>query len=129
MHENGNVFTGVVRPGPGRVVAVVGRDDEKVPWVQDIQQFRQAAVEFLEGAAVARDIAAVSVEGIEVDEVGHHDAAITGAFQGREGFPPEGGVSTGPHFFRQAGVGIDIANFTNPDHRAALLAKTLQDSG
>ena len=59
----------------GRVVAVVGGDDEKIAVAHRVFDFGQARVEVFEGARVAFRVAAVAVEHVEVNEVREDEAA------------------------------------------------------
>ena len=61
---------------PGGVVAMVGGDDGQISGFQQRRQFRQASVEMLERRGIARHVAPVAVERIEIDEVCEDEAAV-----------------------------------------------------
>lgn len=69
-------FPRVVGAAEGRVVAVVGGDDQEIAGPQSAEQLRQAAVEMLKAGRVAGRVAAMTMIGIEVDEIGEGQAAI-----------------------------------------------------
>ena len=76
-----HLFAGVIGTNPGRVVAVVGGQDEQVVVAKPADQFGQARIEGLERARIARNVAAVAVFLVEVDEVDHDEVAVTGHLQ------------------------------------------------
>ena len=82
-------------------------------------EFGEVSVEVLRARRVSGGVAAVAVEGVEVDEVGHDDGVVVGAVDGVEGGSPEGGVTGGADFFGDAGVGVDVGDFADADDGAA----------
>ena len=80
--EDRHVFAGVIRSLPGRVAAMVRGDDDEIAGLQPLLQLRQAPVERLERRRIANDIAAVTVERVEIDEVGEDQVAVAGPGRG-----------------------------------------------
>ena len=89
------------------------------------QESGQLAIKFFKCLTVALWIPAVAVDGIEIDEVRHDDAAISGSVHGGESFLPQGIVSRRPDLLGHAGVGKDITNFSDTDDGASLVDKFL----
>ena len=58
----------------GGVVAVVGGDDQQVVVAHGVHDAAEAPVEVLERQSVAERVAAVSVHGVEIDQVGEAQA-------------------------------------------------------
>ncbi len=77
--EDRHLLTGMVGAGPARVAAVIGGYHEQVVAPKRGQQFRQPRVERFEGGGVAWNVSAVTVKGIEVDEIGDEKPAIVEA--------------------------------------------------
>src|SRR5947209_6836496 len=58
----------VVGAAPGRITAMVGGDDDNVVSLESCADVGNAPVEFFERGSIAGGIAAVSVNGVEIDE-------------------------------------------------------------
>jgi hypothetical protein len=74
--QDGHAFTGVIGAAPGRVTTVIAGDDDQIVAVQSSLQLWQAAVETLKSRSVALNIAAMTIVGVEIDEVGEKQAAV-----------------------------------------------------
>ena len=69
-----HLLTGVIGALPGRIVSVVGGDDHEIILVDLAEKRREPMIEFDEGARVAGNIAAVSEEHVEIDQVREDEA-------------------------------------------------------
>ena len=72
-----HVLARVIGARRRRIVAVIGGDDQQVVRAQRRQQIGQPGVEALEVARVAGDVVAMTVQRVEVHEVGEDQAAST----------------------------------------------------
>src|SRR3954451_6849241 len=61
---------------PGRVAAVIGGDDQQIVRFQTLAKLRQAAIEFLQRKRITGGIAAMTIDRIEIDEVGKQQPAV-----------------------------------------------------
>jgi hypothetical protein len=74
-------LAGVVSAGPGRVAAVVGRDQREVAGAQPRAEFRKSRVEGLQRRRIARYVAPMAKQRVEVDEVGEDEAVVRPAWR------------------------------------------------
>ena len=84
-HEQRHVLARMIGAGRGRIVAVVGGHDQQIVGPQARQQLRQPCVEALQVPGVAGHVVAVSVERVEVDQVGEHQARVAAGDQRLDG--------------------------------------------
>lgn len=106
----------MVRAVPGRVVAVVRRDDQQFVVVDFRQELAQFLVEGFQAVGIALDVAAMAVHAVEVDEVGHEQALILamGCQLGPQGFHVFVVVGRVVRF-GQADVSVDVADLADAD--------------
>ncbi|MNT03927.1 hypothetical protein D3C72_1384840 [compost metagenome] len=123
------MFTGVVGARPGRVTAVVSGEDNDVFIFNQFQQLRQATVEQLQRGGIAGNVTAVAVRGVKINEVGEHDGVVTGFFHFGHGCVEQRVDAGSLDLFGDAHVGVDIGNFTDRHHFAALLVHQLFQHG
>ncbi len=74
-HQQRNMLARVVGAWRGRIVAVIGGDDQQIAGLDPRQQRRQSRVESLEVGGVALGIVAMPVHGVKVDQVGEDQAS------------------------------------------------------
>ncbi len=79
MPEHRHPLARVVGAAPGGVVAVIGGEEQQDrPRRSRSKQAGQRAVEPFQRAGIARRVAAMAVEAVELDEVGEGQAAVLG---------------------------------------------------
>jgi hypothetical protein len=86
VEKHRNALTRVVCAGPSGVVPMICCETKKIGGPEFCDEIRKARVEFLEGEAIARSIAAVAEDGVEIHEVCHHKPSITASVDRSEGF-------------------------------------------
>ena len=97
-HQHGHVLACVVGAGGRRIVAVIGRHNQQVVGTEARQQRGQARVKSIEIGAVAGGIVAVTVERIEVHQVGEDQAAFLCRHQRRDAIHAVGVTLGGMRF-------------------------------
>ena len=65
----------MIGTGRGRIVAVIGGNDEQIVASQLRNDARQPGVEPFQVGGVSAHVVAVSVKGVEVHEIGHDQTA------------------------------------------------------
>ena len=115
MDEERGVLARVVCAAVGRVVAVVGGDDEEVCVAHRRLDFGEARVEVFEGARVAFRVAAVAVEHVEVNEVREDEAARVCA-ERRDGLVNRLVVVLAGEFLSDSGGVVDGGDFSDGDN-------------
>ena len=118
--DDRHMLARVIAAGPGRIAAVVGREDDEIAWLQLGLQFGQAPVERFERRGIARHVAAMAVEHVEIDEVREQDAAVGRAVELLQRFFEQRFVSVGAEALRDALLGEDVADLADADHFAAV---------
>src|SRR3954468_13548840 len=125
--NDGNMLAGVIGAVPGRIVAMIGGDDDKITGSQPRGQIGQPGVETLKRGRITRDVAAMPIERVEVVEVGEGQASI------RERFHYTGsrlycvGVIRRLDHAAGGAMGEDIRNLADRDDRASGCLRPLQD--
>src|SRR5439155_4946782 len=74
--EDRHAFARMIGAFPGRIAAVVGGEDEKIAGPEKRERLGYALIEGLECGRISFDIAAVAMERIEIDEIGHCQSAV-----------------------------------------------------
>ncbi|MNZ93239.1 hypothetical protein D3C78_1122980 [compost metagenome] len=129
IDQNRDMLTGVVGARPGRVTAVVSGEDNDVFIFNQFQQLRQATVEQLQRGGIAGNVTAVAVRGVKINEVGEHNGVVAGFFHFDQG-GIEQRVDTGRlDLFGDTHVSVDIGDFPDRHHFAALLVHQLFQHG
>ena len=106
-------------PLPGRVAAMVGGDQRKIARAQRGAQFGQARIERFQRGRIARHVAAVAVERVEVDEVGEDERAVRGVPCFRERRVEHRHVVLRQDGARDAAMGEDVGDLADRHHGAA----------
>ncbi len=75
--NNRNVFARVVRAFPGRVAAMVGADEHHVVIGHQVEKFGKPLVKVLERCGIAFDVAPVTIQHVEIDEVREDNRLVT----------------------------------------------------
>ena len=114
MEEHGNALTRVVRASPSGIVPVICCETKKIGGTEFRNEIREAGIEFFEGESVARGVAAVAEDGVEIHEVCHHEPPIAAPVDSGEGLCPQGRVPRSANLLGEAEVGVDITNFSDP---------------
>src|SRR4029453_11123555 len=83
--EDGDVLARVIAAGPRGIAAMVRTEYEDVVGRETAKELGEATVEVFECRCVPLDVATVSVQHVEVDEVGEDDRAIRSRFQCGQG--------------------------------------------
>ena len=74
--EDGNLLARVISATPRRIATVICGDDDEIVGCELRLQFLESAIERFERAGIARDVAPVSVNRIEIDEVGEQQTTV-----------------------------------------------------
>ena len=70
-------------------------------------------------------IAAVAIERVEVDEVGHEEAAVAQAGHEADDLVHHGGIARHFHFLARADMGVDVADLADGDDMTARIGQQL----
>jgi hypothetical protein len=76
MYKYRHSLAGMVRAFRRRVVKMVGRDDEDVLAVHPLEHFRQTLIEGFQCIGIAAGIVAVTVVGIEINQIGEDETRL-----------------------------------------------------
>src|SRR3546814_6586787 len=90
-------FPGMIGAAPGRVAAMVRRQDDEIARPQAPMDFRQSEIERFQCRRIAGNVAAVAVELVEIDEIGEDEVAVVGRVHGVQRSGHEGGIAIGLH--------------------------------
>ena len=126
IDQQRDIFAGVVGALEGRVVAVVGGDDQEVVLAQQRQIGGQPLVGLFEAVGVAARVAPVAVEHVIVNVVGHDQARFLFAgpcFDQRLRVH----VVARVHGFGNAAMGVDVLDLADGIDRDAGLHEALED--
>src|SRR4051794_25362759 len=69
-HKHGDLFARVIVTRPCRIATMIGCDHGEVVAFQVAQKFGQSCIECLERGGVARNVATVAKNSVEVHEIG-----------------------------------------------------------
>ena len=111
--QDRHLLAGVVGAAPGRVVAVVGGQDQQIVRAQRGDELGQPGVEGLERRGVAGDVAAVAVDRVEIDEVGEDEVAVAGHVDGVEGAVEQRHVAAALDLVGDAVAGEDVGDLAD----------------
>src|SRR3954463_13779056 len=75
-HEDRNLLARMIRAAPAGIASMVGRDHQKVVMIQTVHQLGKPAVELFERTCVAREVAAMAVKRVEIDEVRKKETSV-----------------------------------------------------
>ena len=110
-HER-HFLAGVIGAAPGRVVAVIGGDDDEVVLVDPREEAGEPRVELDQRLRVAGDVAAVAVEHVEIDEV-REDQPVVGRVPQLVDRGHAFGVRGRGRRARDAAAGEDVADLAH----------------
>src|SRR5215212_4550053 len=82
--QNGYAFTRMIGAAPRRIASMVRGDDKKILGPEGRKERWQATVKSLQRMGVARGIAPMPVEGVEVDEIGNDQTAGAEVIGGKQ---------------------------------------------
>ena len=115
----GHLLAGVIGAAPGRIVAVVGGEDQQIVVAAAWRSVRAGARSKASSACgIAGDVAAVAVFLVEIDEIGHDEGAVGGHFHGFEGAVEQHHVARRLDLVGDAVAGIDVGNLADGDRPA-----------
>src|SRR5438552_1552949 len=124
--DHRNAFACMVGAAPGRIIAVVGGEDEQVARLDAGQRFRQPAVEGLERRGIAGDIAPMAELGVEIDEIGKDQIAFARVVHGTQRLVEHRRVATSLADLRNAAMSEDVADLADGDDLAAALRQPVE---
>ena len=121
VDQHRRALAGMVGAAPGRVVAVIGGDDEQIARPEPRQKRRQGGVEPLEMAGIARDVAPVTEFAVELDQIGEDETAgcgLSGKIE-QDGEEPGIAPARGLVLMGDAAMGEDVADLADGMGRPA----------
>ena len=124
--QHRDVLAGMIRARRGRVVAVVGRQDQQVLGQELRQQRRQARVEPLEVLRVPLDVVAMPVLRVEIHEVGEDERALPAAHRLLDAVHPLG-VRLRVDRARDPPAGEQVLDLADGDDGAARGDEAVED--
>jgi hypothetical protein len=92
-HENRDLFACVISAAPGGIAAVIRGNDQEIIASQPFEQLRQSCVERFESCGISGNVPAMTVDRIEIDEVGKQQSALRQAVQSIKGGIEEGVIA------------------------------------
>ena len=111
----------------GWIAPVISRNDKDVVICHGIDQLRQAPIKFLQGGCIARDIASVAVNHIEINQICEYQSALMVIFvHGCNGFVNSVRVVAGMNFFGQTAMAEYITDFSHAGDKAAPVNQVVQ---
>ena len=125
--QDWRVFAGMIGPLPTRVVAMIGGDDGKVAFTQSCLDFGHTPIEVLERRRISRDVAAVAVFAVEIDQIGEDESAIRQGFHGHNGSGQAGVVAMRLDLPTRAPMSENVADLADRDDGPAGFCKLIQD--
>ena len=117
----------MIMAAPSRIVAVVGGEDAEVVGAHLGCDLGQARVEGFEARGVARDVAAVAVFAVEIDEIDEDEAAVGGFAQRGERQVDVFAVVPAFDFAPGAAMGEDVADLADRDDFTASARRALEE--
>src|SRR5829696_6730861 len=118
-HQERDALAGVVGAAEGRVVAVVGGDDQEILVPKGVEEFREALVEALQVPGHPFRVAPVAVLRVEVHEVGEDQAALDAPEGSEDGVYLRGVVGLPREVLGYALAVEDVPYLADRDHRLA----------
>ena len=94
---------------------MIGADDQEIVVTHAIHEFRQALVEVLQCVGVTPDVAPVTVQHVEVDEVREDDGAVRRGRESLECGVEQGGIAGCLYLPRYTLVSVNIGNLADAD--------------
>lgn len=126
VSHDGHALACVIRATPRRIAAVIGGQDDEIARLQFLVHFRQPRVERLECCGISRHVAAVTIDHVEIDEIGENQIAILGFVHGLQRRIHQRHVAVGLDDPGNALMGEDIADLADGMHRALCLDETIE---
>ncbi len=105
---------------------MVGRHQHHIAGLQLTVHLRQAPVEGFQCRGIARHVAAVAVEHVEIDEIAEDEIAVRRLVHGLKRRVHQRHVAVGLENARHAFVGKDVADLADAMHRAAGLHQPVE---
>ena len=127
--ENRYAFTGVVGAFPGGIVAMIGGEHQKVALSQRFEDAGQHRIIVFQRLAIADGITPVAEIGIEIDEVGHDEAASRQCLHGLQRGAHQRFMARNLDFTAGAGVGENVADLADRNDGAARLGEAIEKRG
>ena len=117
--DDRHVLAGMVASGPARIAAVIGGDEREIAGSQQSFERGQPAIEILQRACIAGNVAPVAVQHVEINEIDQNQRVV---WRGR-GFGEERieqrGVAVRLDLASGSHMGVDIPHLADGDHRTA----------
>ena len=117
--KNRRLFARMIASRPGRIIAMVGADDQQIAIAKTIKNLRKAGVERLKRAGIARDIPQMTIEAVEFHEVSEHEIAVAGVVNCVHRPVEQGHVIRAFVYFTDALMREDIADLADGDRAPA----------
>src|SRR4051794_24430498 len=71
--QNRDLLACMVASAPSRIASVIGSNHQEVVGTKLGEEFRQSAIKQFQSRSVTRDVSAVAVQAVEVDEIGEQE--------------------------------------------------------
>ena len=108
-------LAGMVGALPGRIAAVIGGDDRQIAGLQFRLEFGQPPIELFQRRGVARHVAAVAEQHVEIDEIGEQEIAVLQPLERGQRGVEQGVVAGRLDDFAHPLMGEDIADLADAD--------------
>ena len=124
--QHGHVLARMVGTAPGRITAMIRRDDGDVTGPHHGPKARQPGIEGFQRGRIPGNIAAMAVQRIEVHEVGQGQRTRRGGRGCLQRRLHQCGIAVGLDLLAGAGMGEDVADLANRPHRPARLRQAVE---
>src|SRR5581483_3539653 len=124
-----NLLARVISAAPGGITAMVGGDDHEIVGGELVQQVRKARIEGFEGGSISGDVAAVSIDGVEVDKIGEQQPAIAQLRKALQRAIEQRIIIAPPLVVSGSAVSKDIVDLADRNHVASVGGGEVEDGG
>src|ERR1700722_1997206 len=125
--EDRNMLAGMVETAPGRIIAVIRRDDAIIVRAHVGHDLRQTRIEGFKARGIAGDVATVAIFGVEIDEIDEDEAAVRRARQRLERQVDMRRIADALHLTAGAAMSKNIADLADRDDVPARLCGALEN--
>src|SRR4051794_28769683 len=125
--EDRHLLAGMICAAPRRIAAMIGRDDQKIVASQASQQLRETGIESFERGGVARNVAAMTISRVEIDEIGKQQATLAETIQSFQRGIEQSVVTVAALVQTGSAVSEDIVDLADRDHVTMVAFGEVQD--
>src|SRR3954451_13888559 len=118
--EHRNLFAGVVASPPSRITTMIRGNDHQIVGLQSAQQLGKPGIECLEGRGVAGHVAPMTIDRVEVDEVGEQQTSVWKLIPALQHAIEQCVIPIGPLVEAGSTMSKNIVDLSDRDHIAAL---------